>query len=212
MNKFMKKYSFFLTSLLGVIAVIWLVIGWGEMDMLRKLPIIYIVALAVHEIEELKFPGGFVELVTAMTGLKLKKLGLAKFGLLMFTLYATIIPAFISGYVWPVMATLFIGIIEIFAHLAAARVNPKKFYSPGMLTAIIVQFPVAVYGFYYLFSNQMVEGIYWLYAFIFLLIPLFGLQAIIVKANGQKYGEFINNARKAMLTSEGREKTKNRIK
>lgn len=212
MDKFMKKYSFFLTSLLGVIAVIWLVIEWGDMDMLRKLPIMYIVALAVHEIEELKFPGGFVELVTAMTGLKLKKLGLAKFGLLMFTLYATIIPAFISGYVWPVMATLFIGIIEIFAHLAAARVNPKKFYSPGMLTAIVVQFPVAVYGFYYLFSNQMVRGIYWLYAFVFLLIPLFGLQAIIVKSNGQKYGEFINNARKAMLTSEGREKTKNRIK
>ena len=212
MDKFMKKYSFFLTSLLGVIAVIWLVIEWGDMDMLRKLPIMYIVALAVHEIEELKFPGGFVELVTAMTGLKLKKLGLAKFGLLMFTLYATIIPAFISGYVWPVMATLFIGIIEIFAHLAAARVNPKKFYSPGMLTAIVVQFPVAVYGFYYLFSNQMVKGIYWLYAFVFLLIPLFGLQAIIVKSNGQKYGEFINNARKAMLTSEGREKTKNRIK
>lgn len=212
MDKFMKKYSFLLTSLLGVIAVMWLVIGWKDMDMLRKLPIIYIAALAVHEIEELKFPGGFVELVTAMTGLKLKKLGLAKLGLLMFTLYATIIPAFISGYVWPVMATMFIGIIEIFAHLAAARVNPKKFYSPGMLTAVIVQFPVAVYGFYYLFSNQMVKGIYWLYAFIFLLIPLFGLQAIIVKSNGQKYGEFINNARKAMLTSEGREKTKNRIK
>ena len=208
----MKKYSFLLTSLLGVIAVMWLVIGWNDMDMLRKLPIIYIAALAVHEIEELKFPGGFVELVTAMTGLKLKKLGLAKLGLLMFTLYATIIPAFISGYVWPVMATMFIGIIEIFAHLAAARVNPKKFYSPGMLTAVIVQFPVAVYGFYYLFTNQMVKGIYWLYAFIFLLIPLFGLQAIIVKSNGQKYGEFINNARKAMLTSEGREKTKNRIK
>ncbi|WP_287714729.1 HXXEE domain-containing protein [Blautia sp.] len=212
MDKFMKKYSFLLTSLLGVIAVMWLVIGWNDMDMLRKLPIIYIAALAVHEIEELKFPGGFVELVTAMTGLKLKKLGLAKLGLLMFTLYATIIPAFISGYVWPVMATMFIGIIEIFAHLAAARVNLKKFYSPGMLTAVIVQFPVAVYGFYYLFSNQMVKGIYWLYAFIFLLIPLFGLQAIIVKSNGQKYGEFINNARKAMLTSEGREKTKNRIK
>ena len=212
MDKFMKKYSFLLTSLLGVIAVMWLVIGWNDMDMLRKLPIIYIAALAVHEIEELKFPGGFVELVTAMTGLKLKKLGLAKLCLLMFTLYATIIPAFISGYVWPVMATMFIGIIEIFAHLAAARVNPKKFYSPGMLTAVIVQFPVAVYGFYYLFSNQMVKGIYWLYAFIFLLIPLFGLQAIIVKSNGQKYGEFINNARKAMLTSEGREKTKNRIK
>ena len=47
MDKFMKKYSFLLTSLLGVIAVMWLVIGWNDMDMLRKLPIIYIAALAV---------------------------------------------------------------------------------------------------------------------------------------------------------------------
>ena len=80
MDKFMEKYSFFITSLLGIVAVIVLVLGWDGMDMLKKLPIIYIMALAVHEIEELKFPGGFVEMVTAMTGLKLKKLGLAKFG------------------------------------------------------------------------------------------------------------------------------------
>jgi len=33
MDKFMKKYSFLLTSLLGVIAVMWLVIGWNDMDM-----------------------------------------------------------------------------------------------------------------------------------------------------------------------------------
>ena len=49
MENFMKKYSFWLTSLLGAGAIIWLIIGWKDMDMVIKLPIIYIVALAVHE-------------------------------------------------------------------------------------------------------------------------------------------------------------------
>ncbi len=80
MENFMKKYSFWLTSLLGAGAIIWLIIGWKDMDMVIKLPIIYIVALAVHEIEELKFPGGFVELVLAMTGIEIRNIGIAKFG------------------------------------------------------------------------------------------------------------------------------------
>ena len=55
------------------------------------------------------------------------------------------------------------------------------------------------------------KGIYWLWAAIFLLVPLFGLQAVIVKSNGESYGEFMNNARKAMFTKKGREETKKKI-
>jgi hypothetical protein len=159
MEIFMRRYSFWITSALGACAVIWLIADWSGMTMLQRLPVMYIAALSVHEIEELKLPGGFVELVTTMTGVEIKNIGLAKFGLLLFTLYATVVPAFLTGYVWPVMATLFIGCIEVFAHLAAAGVNPRRFYSPGMVTALGVQFPVAAYGYWYLFSNGLVRGI-----------------------------------------------------
>jgi hypothetical protein len=200
MEKFMRKYSFVLTSALGIAAVIILIVTWNTLPMITKLPLMYIVALAIHEIEELKIPGGFVELVTSMTGVEIKNIGVAKFGLFVFTLWATIVPALTSNLVWTVMSTMLIGIIEIFAHLAAARINKDRFYSPGMITAVFVQFPLAVYGFYYMISNHMVQGIYWLYAALFLLIPLFGLQAAIVKSNGQKYSEFMNNARKALFS------------
>ncbi len=199
MNKFMEKYSYIITGILGLIALIVLILYWNMMSMLEKLPIIYIVALAIHETEELKLPGGFVELVTSMTGLQLNNIGIAKFGLFIFTLYATVVPAFLADYIWPVMATLLIGFIEILAHLLAARINLDKFYSPGMISAIFVQFPVAVYGYYYLAMNHMIQPVYFLYAIIFLLIPLFCLQALIVKSNGQKYGEFINNVRKSLF-------------
>jgi hypothetical protein len=210
MENFMRRYSFWITSALGACALIWLIADWNGMPMVQRLPVMYIIALSVHEVEELKLPGGFVELVTAMTGVEIKNIGLAKFGLLLFTLYATVIPAFLAGYVWPVMATLFIGCIEAFAHLAAAGVNPKRFYSSGMITALCVQLPAAVYGYWQLFANGRVRGIYWLWAAIFLLVPLFGLQALIVRSNGQKWSEFAKSAGRAMLTREGRRETRRR--
>jgi len=200
METFMRKYSFWLTSLLGVVALCVLVVGWNQIDMLHKLPIMYIVALALHETEELKLPGGFIEMVTDMTGLQLKNLGMAKFGLLMFTLYATVLPAFLAGWVWPVMSTLFIGIIEIIMHLVAARINKKRFYSPGLITAVLVQFPVAVYGYYYLYSNDLVKGIYWLWAILLLIVPLLLIQRAIVVSSGLSYREFVNDARKALFS------------
>ncbi len=207
METFMRKYSFWITTVLGIFALAWLIIDWDKMKMIQKLPILYIIALAVHEIEETRLPGGFVELVTSMTGIEIKNIGIAKFGLLLFTLYATILPAFFAEYIWPVMATLFIGCIEIFAHLAAARINPKRFYSHGMITAVFIQFPITVYGYCYLFANRLIHGIFWLWAALFLLIPLFSLQALIVRSNGGKWSEFVSHAGRAMLTKEGLNET-----
>jgi hypothetical protein len=79
-----------------------------------------------------------------------------------------------------------------------------------MITALCVQLPAAVYGYWQLFANGRVRGIYWLWAAIFLLVPLFGLQALIVRSNGQKWSEFAKSAGRAMLTKEGRRETRRR--
>lgn len=200
MERFMRAYGFWLTTALGAAALVWLGVSWDSTPMVQKLPVMYIVALAVHEGEELKFPGGFVELVTSMTGIEIKNIGLAKFGLFLFTIYATVVPAVLAGFgfVWPVMATLLIGVVEVVAHLAAARVNCDRFYSPGMVTAIAVQFSVACYGFWYLTTNGLIEPLFWLWAALFLLVPLFGLQAAIVRSNGERWSEFMSGAIKSM--------------
>src|SRR5574344_1143817 len=99
MERFVEKYIFWFTAVIGVDALVVLIFNWNTIDMVQKLPIMYIVALALHEGEELKLPGGFVELVTTITGIKIKNIGLAKFGLLLFTLWATIIPAFLASYI-----------------------------------------------------------------------------------------------------------------
>lgn len=212
MEKFMAKYSVWLSMLMGVIAAIWLVVDWANMSVLTKLPVIYIIALALHEFEELKFPGGFVELVTSMTGFQLKKPGVAKFGLFMLTIYATVVPAMLSGYVWPVMAPLLLGVIEAVLHSVTARLNPYKFYSPGLYSALFVQLPVSIYGFWYLFSHGLVQGIYFLYAFLFIFVPTIALQRAIVKANGLDYSQFMKDALSALFTKDGTEAVKEKMK
>ena len=200
METSMRRYSFWLTSALGACALAWLVASWHSAPMLQRLPVVYIVALPIHEGEELRFPGGFVELATSMTGIEIKNLGLAKFGLLCFTVYATAVPALLAGVgmVWPVMSTLLIGVIEVLAHLAAARVNRERFYSPGLVTALAVQLPVACYGFWWLGTQGLIQPVYWLWAALFLLVPLFCLQAAIVRSNGQPWHEFMGGALRAM--------------
>lgn len=207
---FMRKYSVWLTTLIGAAALVMLIVTWETMSMMQKLPAMYLVALVVHEWEELRFPGGFVELATALTGIEIKNIGVAKLGLFVFTLWATVIPFFSCQVGWLVMSTMLIGFLEIFVHLASARVNPKRFYSPGLITAALVQFPVSCFGTCYIVSNGLIGGIDWLWAVLFLFVPLFVTQAAIVKSNGQTYPEFVDNARKALFTKAGREKTRRR--
>ncbi len=194
MDKFMRKYSVWLTTVLGIAAVIFLIVTWRTAPVLQKIVAFYLVALSCHEWEELRFPGGFVELVTSLTGVEIGNLGIAKFALFVFTIYATVIPLFIYRFVWPVMVPILVGYVELLAHTAAARVNKKRFYSPGLITAVFAQFPVSVYGTWYLFSNHLVHAIYWLWAALFLFAPMLILQAVIVRSNGMHYREFIGSA------------------
>ncbi len=198
MEKFMRKYSVWMTTAIGIAVLIYLIVTWGSSPVLRKIIAFYMLALTCHEWEELRLPGGFVELVTRITGIQIGNLGTAKFMLFLFTIYATVIPLFIAGYVWPVLVPILVGYVECIAHLAAARINPGKFYSPGMITAVCLQLPVSVFGTWYLYSSHLVHGIYWLWAVLFLFIPLLAGQAAIVRSNGMKYRDFINNARKTL--------------
>ncbi len=184
---------------IGVIVLIFMIINWQTIPILQKVIGFYLMALACHEWEELKFPGGFVELVMDMTGLEIGNLGIAKFGLFIFTVYATLIPLFLYWYIWPCIAPILVGYVESIAHLAAARIHKGKFYSPGMITALCLQLPVSLYGTWYMFGHGLMKGIYWLWAVLYLLIPLLIVQGSIVKSNGMAYREFMKNAKDSLM-------------
>ena len=70
----------------------------------------------------------------------------------------------------------------------------KYFYSPGMATALLVFLPLTVWGFYKVITENVVSGWGWLWAFLYLFIPLIAVQRYIVSRSGMKYSEFVGNA------------------
>ncbi len=49
MDKFMRKYSVWLTTVLGIAAVIFLVVTWNSAPVLQTLVAFYLIALTCHE-------------------------------------------------------------------------------------------------------------------------------------------------------------------
>ena len=92
-----------------------------------------------------------------MTGVEIKKyIGLAKFGSALYPVCHHVIPAFLGRFHMTSQWQPF-----SWNHRGGAPLphqgQPEEFYSPGMLTALFVQFPVAAFGYYYLIANGMIR-------------------------------------------------------
>jgi ribosomal protein S27AE len=149
----------------------------------------------------LDLPGGFVDMVVKFTGMPVVNMDVPKFYLSLLIIYMALVPMFFPRVAFMGAAPLFLGVIEIFAHLlAAAKMNEShKFYSPGMVTSLLIMLPMTAYGFYTVISQHLVTGWNWLWAFLYLVIPLFGLQRYIIHSIGMDYRVFIGNALHALF-------------
>lgn len=195
MKKFFIKHSLALITSLGLGILVYTILNWDTMPVTQRMVGLIFFAITLHEWEELKIPGGFTEMVMENIKLPAIDMGVPKIILVFFTLYLGFVPMLFPQITWMSAAPLILGIIEVFAHLLATRMNKKKkFYSPGMITALVIMLPVTAYGFYFLISNNLMSPLYWMYAFLYLIVPLVIIQRFIVHMSGMKYTDFIKNA------------------
>jgi hypothetical protein len=196
-KNFFVRNSLYVTLTLAGIVMIYTIINWNTMPMTQRIAGIYYFLIALHEIEEMKVPGGFVEMVIKLTGMPVKDMTIPHFCLFLITVYMMLIPFCLSSIHWLVIGPLVLGTIEPIAHFVVGKANPAtKIYSPGMITAVIFMIPLDVYTFYYLFSVEPVSWYYWVAAALLLLIPLFGIQRyIVVHLMKMDYRQFVRNAR-----------------
>lgn len=196
-KNFFVRNSLYVTLTLAGIVMIYTIINWNTMPMTQRIAGIYYFLIALHEIEEMKVPGGFVEMVIKLTGMPVKDMTIPHFCLFLITVYMMLIPFCLSSIHWLVIGPLVLGTIEPIAHFVVGKANPAtKVYSPGMITAVIFMIPLDVYTFYYLFSVAPISWYYWVAAALLLLVPLFGVQRyIVVHLMKMDYRQFVRNAR-----------------
>ena len=99
-NNVFVKNSLYVTTILGIIVLGITIIFWDKMPMTQRLIGIYYFLIAAHEWEEMKYPGGFVEMVISLTGMPVKDMTIPKFCLFIITIYMLLLPFCISGVHW----------------------------------------------------------------------------------------------------------------
>ena len=189
------KYNLQMITIFGFCVLLYTILNWNTLQVTQRIVGILLVFITLHVWEEMKFPGGFVDLVVNNMGLPVRDMTIPKFLLFLFIIWLGFIPFLFPSIHWMSAAPIILGTIEVFAHLVATRLNKNsKFYSPGMYSALVLMLPITTYGYYYYISNDILSSLEWLYAFLYLFIPLIMIQRFIVTKSGMKYSDFVKNA------------------
>ena len=199
MKHLFERYGIHILSVITACTTVYALLNWNSISTLQQLVFLFAIALTLHEWEEMHYPGGFVEMIVSKLKLPLQDLNTPKLILFLVTVFIAFVPLFFPNVAWLAMAPLLVGVVEAIAHTAATRMNPSgRFYSPGMVTALVCMLPVSIYGIYFIVSNGLMQPIEWLYSLLYLFVPLIVAQATIVRSTGMKYSEFLKNARNAL--------------
>ena len=197
MTKFFKYYAL---EIYTVISMLILVIAGiiGDLSVIQKFVLVYIFLFILHEWEEMKYPGGFADLIAKMIGVDIsedmKRASRIPTSILLLTF--TITPFVLSQYPITILPLAFLGLFEGFVHIFAIKLfKCPKFYSPGFVTAEI-QAVVTIILFTYLIKNNILSGIEYLIGGLIMFACIIVMQKTITMMIGYKYSDVFKNIKK----------------
>jgi hypothetical protein len=93
--------------------------------------------------------------------------------------------------------------MEVIMHVAMIKMFRMPHpYSPGLVTAALVLFPISMFTFVYVVQQDLVPPSYWLFAVLYMLALLSVGQQIVIRASGMRYKDFLRNVRAALSKSQ----------
>lgn len=166
--KKLLKYSLENMTILCVLSTILMLVFWNALSVPLRMVLVYAVCITLHEWEETRFPGGFMDLMSEK--LQIDTVGIEQWKLhiyqVIYIMNLTILPFVFENAEWLCLAPFYLGIFEGIMHIVGIKImNTKKPYTPGMVTALVGLAP-SVYGIWYIASNNIVDGMEWFYAFL----------------------------------------------
>lgn len=149
MKAFWAKSNIYILTLAGIAVAVFMALTWNSIPAGQKALGFFVVGIVLHEWEEMRFPGGFYELMTKKFGIEgatAEQVGLSHGVVTMAILFF----AFLPFLLWPVAPWIagipaILGFFEAFIHIAGIKIhNLKRPYSPGMATALLCLLPAAI--------------------------------------------------------------------
>lgn len=198
--KFIIKNNLYVMAALGAAVAIYLAVNWTSLPFLQRMVGLFFIGLVMHLWEEGRFPGGFVELITARLHFTASSREFGEVVTAAYVLVIAFVPLFFPNVPFLAMAAMMLGLMEVVMHLAMIKMfRLPRFYSPGLATALVVLFPISLYTFAYVIRHDLMQPISWLFSFLYMLLGLVIAQQIVIRASGVKYTDFLKKVRTALF-------------
>ncbi len=199
MIRFIKYYAL---EIYTVISMLILTIAglMGDLSFVQKFVLVYIFLFILHEWEEMKYPGGFADLIANMLGvdISIEKKRASRIPTSILLLTFTIAPFVLPQYPAAILPLAFLGLFEGFVHIFAIRLfRCPKCYSPGFVTAEI-QAIVTIVLFTYLIKNHILIGTDYIIGALVMCVCFVIMQKTITMMIGYKYSDVFKNLKKQL--------------
>lgn len=182
MKTLWAKTNIYLLTVAGIAVTVYMAITWGEMPAGQKALGFFVIGITLHEWEEMRFPGGFYELMTRKFGIQgytEEQVGLSHGAVVI----AIAFFAFVPFLLWPIAPWLagipaILGFFEAFIHIVGIKIhNLPRPYTPGMVTALLCLLPSAIA--IVMFATPSIGAGGWALA-VFCYFAIFGCMEVLV--------------------------------
>ncbi len=165
MTQFLLRNTLNLMALLGAGVMVYLAIFWPDMSVMQRTVGLFFVALVLHVWEEMRYPGGFPEMVMSRLNFAIPNRHAAETIVAGYVLYLVFVPLFFPHVSWLAVASMLLGILEAVAHTAEIWLfRLKHNYSPGLATAIVLLLPISIFGITNVVQLDLMQPWEWVYS------------------------------------------------
>ena len=106
MKQFILRNNLNLMALLGVGVAVYLALFWPEMPVMQRTVGLFFIALVLHVWEEMRYPGGFPEMMMSRLDFAIPNMNAAHALVSGYVLYLVFVPFFFPHIVWLAMASM----------------------------------------------------------------------------------------------------------
>jgi Protein of unknown function with HXXEE motif len=200
MGEFLAANMLNIVSVVAIAALIYVLIKWSRLPVLQRMVGLQFFFVILHINEEMRFPGGFLEMVEAKLHFTPANPHFGEVVLAIIVQIMFVPPLLFPRRTFLAMVPMVLGVVEVIAHTAGIWMFDRPIpYTPGLATAVCLLLPVSIYSIRYAIKNKLMRPIDWLFVFLYMLFSLAVAQQIVVRSSGMSYLEFLKNVRESIF-------------
>ena len=192
-----KKYNLEIMTVIFFGTITICAVFRSQLGLIQRIMLGYMFLFTLHEWEEIRFPGGFADLMVRFFGVKAnpEKISAAHIPVEILLLVITFVPFFTQ---LPMLALvpIYLGLFETFIHLVGIRLHKmEKPYTPGMVTGIMLGAASVIVLVIYS-KEKLLSGSGYVWGVPLMIVCFAAMQRTVLTVYGLGYKDVIANVKK----------------